>query len=146
MLCCRQSRACQRSGAVLARYEAPSARVKGDLPFKRVILASQPPGIGKCRVIGQDRDFVGVQLLAIFVSELGWLAAEMLDQFDDEGAGAGGRVEDLDIPVDQLSAEILIKSTFRMSRSAAAGSHAAGTPGHAPGGCAGRCVPGQSAR
>ena len=33
-----------------------------------------------------------------------------------------------------------------MSRSAAAGSHAAGTPGHAPGGCAGRCVPGQSAR
>ena len=39
-----------------------------------------------------------------------------------------------------------IKSTFRMSRSAAAGSHAAGTPGHAPGGCAGRCVPGQSAR
>src|SRR5260370_31243737 len=39
-----------------------------------------------------------------------------------------------------------IKSTFRMSRSAAAGSHAAGTPGHAPGGGAGRCVPGQSAR
>ena len=33
-----------------------------------------------------------------------------------------------------------------MSRSAAAGSHAAGTPGHPPGGCAGRCVPGQSAR
>src|SRR6201982_184230 len=25
-------------------------------------------------------------------------------------------------------------------------SHTAGTPGHAPGGCAGRCVPGQSAR
>src|SRR5208282_6416759 len=84
--------------------------------------------------MGQDRDFVGVLLLAIFVSELGWLAAEMLDQLDDEGAGAGGRVEDLDIPIDQLSAEILIKSTFRMSRSAAAGSHAAGTPGHAPGG------------
>src|SRR5260370_38696070 len=39
-----------------------------------------------------------------------------------------------------------IKSTFRMSRSAAAGSHAAGTPGHAPGGCAGRCGPAQSAR
>src|ERR1700730_11672255 len=41
---------------------------------------------------------------------------------------------------------VRIKSTFRISRSAAAGSHAAGTPGHAPGGCAGRCVPGQSAR
>src|SRR5262249_8048996 len=39
-----------------------------------------------------------------------------------------------------------IKSAFRMSRSAAAGSHAAGTPGYAPGGCAGRCMPGQSAR
>ena len=39
-----------------------------------------------------------------------------------------------------------IKSTFRMSRSAAAGSHAASTPEHAPGGCAGRCVPGHSAR
>lgn len=39
-----------------------------------------------------------------------------------------------------------IKSTFRMSRSAAAGSHAAGTPGHAPGECAGRCVLAQSAR
>jgi hypothetical protein len=46
MLCCRQSRACQRSGAVLARYDTPS---------------------------------------------------EMLDQFDEAGAGAGGRVEDLDI-------------------------------------------------
>jgi hypothetical protein len=31
-------------------------------------------------------------------------------------------------------------------RRAAAGSHAAGTPGHAPGGCGGRCAPGQSAR
>src|SRR5215831_17020407 len=38
------------------------------------------------------------------------------------------------------------KEYFRMSSSAAAGSHAAGTPGHAPGGGAGRCVPGQSAR
>jgi LysR substrate binding domain len=36
------------------------------------------------------------------------------------------------------------KSTFRKSRGAAAGSHAAGTPGACRGGCAGRCVPAQS--
>src|SRR6516225_7060189 len=38
------------------------------------------------------------------------------------------------------------KEYFPYERSAAAGNQAAGTPGHAPGGCAGRCVPGQSAR
>jgi hypothetical protein len=59
-------------------------------------------------VIRQDRDLVGVQFLAVFVFELGRLAAEMLDQLGDKGAGAGGGVEYFNIPIDQLLAEMVL--------------------------------------
>src|SRR6202040_432237 len=39
-----------------------------------------------------------------------------------------------------------IKSTFRMSAVRPPEATPPARPGHAPGGCAGRCVPGQSAR
>ncbi len=47
---------------------------------------------------------------------------------------------------DRCTFPFQIKSTFRMSAVRPPENHAAGAPGHAPGGCAGRCVPGQSAR
>ena len=49
-----------------------------------------------------------MQLVLIFVRELLRLAAEVLDQFADEGAGAGRGVEDLDVLVDQVLAEVLL--------------------------------------
>ena len=58
-------------------------------------------------VVGQDGDFVGVQLVLVFVLQLGGLAAKVLHQLADEGAGAGGRVEDLHVLVDQVLAEVL---------------------------------------
>ena len=59
-------------------------------------------------VIGQDRHLVGVQLLQILVAQLLRLAAEVLDQFGDEGAGAGGGIEDFHLLVDQRLAEMLL--------------------------------------
>ena len=59
-------------------------------------------------VVRQDRHFVGVQLFAVLVLQLLRLAAEVLEQLADEGAGAGGRVEDLDVVVDQVAAEVLL--------------------------------------
>ncbi len=48
-----------------------------------------------------------MQLFEIFVLELGRLAAEVFEQFADEGAGTGGRIEDFHILVDQVAAEVL---------------------------------------
>jgi hypothetical protein len=41
-----------------------------------------------------------VQLFLVFVPQFVVVAAEMLEQLDDEGAGAGRRIEDLDAPID----------------------------------------------
>lgn len=38
------------------------------------------------------------------------MPAEMLEQFDNEGAGAGGGIEDLDAAIDQVLAEMLFDS------------------------------------
>ena len=40
--------------------------------------------------------------------QLGGLAAEVFDQLADEGAGAGGGIEDVDVLVDQVAAEVLL--------------------------------------
>ncbi len=45
--------------------------------------------------------------LQVFVLELRRLAAKVFQQFADEGAGAGGRVEDFHVLVDQVLAEVL---------------------------------------
>ena len=68
-------------------------------------------------VVGQDRHLVGVQLLPVLVLELRRLAAEVLDQLADEGAGAGGRVEDLDVLVDQAACRSASRRASRRSRS-----------------------------
>ncbi len=68
-------------------------------------------------VVGEDRDLVGVKLLQVLVAELFGLATEMLDQFRNEGAGAGGGVEDFNIAVDQRFAEVLLARASRRSRS-----------------------------
>ena len=84
---------------------------KAEIGELRVLAGDR--GVGRLDVqvgdiIGQDGHLVGVQLLLVFVRELLRLAAKMLQQFADEGAGAGGRIEDLDVPVDQGLAEMLL--------------------------------------
>ena len=59
-------------------------------------------------VVRQDRHLVGVQLVPVLVRELRRLAAKVLDQLADEGAGAGGRVEDVHVLVDQAAPEVLL--------------------------------------
>ena len=64
-------------------------------------------------IVGQDGHLVGVQFLLIFVGQLFRLATEMLDQFADKGAGAGGRIENLDIAVDQVLVKMLLGQPVR---------------------------------
>ena len=59
-------------------------------------------------VARQDRHLVGVQLFLVLVLELGGLTAKVLEQLANEGARPGGRVEDLDVLVDQVAAEVLL--------------------------------------
>ena len=59
-------------------------------------------------VVGQDRHLVGVQLVQVLGLQLLGPPAEVFEQLDDEGARAGGGVEDLDAPVDQALAEVLL--------------------------------------
>jgi hypothetical protein len=58
-------------------------------------------------VVRQDGDLVGVQLVAVLVRQLLGLAAKVLQQLADVGAGARGRVEDVHVAVDQVLAEVL---------------------------------------
>ena len=64
-------------------------------------------------VIRQDGDFVGVQLVEIFMLELGGLAAKMFQQFADEGSGASGRIEDVHVFVDQVFAKVFFGEPVR---------------------------------
>jgi hypothetical protein len=57
-------------------------------------------------VVRQDGHLVGVQLVAVLVLQLFGLAAEVLQQLADVGAGARGRVEDVHVAVDQVLAEV----------------------------------------
>ena len=49
-----------------------------------------------------------MQLVLVFVSELVSLAAEMLQEIDDEGSRARRRIEDFHVLVDQLLAKMLL--------------------------------------
>ena len=64
-------------------------------------------------VVGQDRHLVRVQLLQVFVFELGGLAAEVFQQFADKGAGSGGGVENFHVLVDQVFAEVFFGEPVR---------------------------------
>ena len=48
-------------------------------------------------VVGEDGDFVGVDFVEVFVFEA--VGGQVVDEARDEGAGAGCRVEDLDVIV-----------------------------------------------
>ena len=66
-----------------------------------------------CDIVRQDRDFVGVQLLLVFVRQLLRLAAKMLQQFADESPGSGRGIENFDAFVDQRLAEMLLAQPVR---------------------------------
>jgi len=70
-----------------------------------VLILARDRGIGRLDVqvrdiVGQDRNFIGVQFFEIFVPQLCGLTAKMLDQFGDKGAGARCGIKDFDIFVD----------------------------------------------
>src|SRR5580704_13472721 len=102
--CCSLPIACTQPCHIIERVDKTQIRV---------FLETIDRGIGCLDVevgdvIWQDRHLVGVKLFQIFVPELLRLAAEMLDQLGEEGAGACGWVEDFDILVDESLAEMLL--------------------------------------
>ena len=90
---------------IVERVDEAEVRELGELAGDR--------GIGRLDVqvgdvVGQDRHLVGVQLFLYLCASFCRLAAEMLEQFADEGAGAGGRVEDFDVAGRSGLAEVLL--------------------------------------
>ncbi len=67
-------------------------------------------GVGEFRCSGWPRNawhLVACRLELVFVRQLLWLAAKVLQQFTNEGAGTGGRVQNVHITVDQVFAKVL---------------------------------------
>ena len=58
-------------------------------------------------VVGEQQDLVGVQLVGVLAGEVVRLDQAGLEQPDDEGAGAGEGVEDVDALVGEACAEVL---------------------------------------
>ena len=56
-----------------------------------------------------------MQFLAVLVLELGGLAAEVLEQLADEGAGARRGIKDFDVLVDQLLPKCFSQSQSALS-------------------------------
>ena len=66
-------------------------------------------------VVGQQQDLVGVQLVGVLAGEVVGLDEAGLEQPDDEGAGAGEAVEDVDALVGEPLAELLAQYVRRRS-------------------------------
>ena len=68
-------------------------------------------------VVGEDGHLVGVDLVAVLVLQA--VGRQVVDEAGDEGAGAGGRVEDLHVVIGQRAPEVLCSrwSAPRMMKS-----------------------------
>ena len=62
-------------------------------------------------VVGQDLHFVGVEFVAVFVFQ--FVFADMVDEVANEGAGAGGGIEDLHAGVFQHLAKVFLQEVIR---------------------------------
>ncbi len=96
-----------------ARVQAHVVQRVDEAQVGELLVAPGDGGVGGLdvqvgHVIGQDRHLVGVQLLAVLALELLVLPAKVLQQLADEGARAGGRVQDLHVAIDQALAEVLL--------------------------------------
>ena len=67
-------------------------------------------------VVGEQQDLVGVQLAGVLAGQVVRLDQAGLEQPDDEGAGAGEGVEDVDALVGEALAELGWRSTSSAER------------------------------